>query len=104
MNETVATVLGVIGAVMTVLSVTVAIFTFYFGRKKESTEEGAFKGVIQQDIKYIKEGVDELKHDNKSIKEDIRSLDHRVTLVEASAKSAHHRLDDQERRKEARHG
>lgn len=104
MDATVATILGIVGAFMTLLSITIAVFTFYFNRKKDTSEDGEFKGSLKSDINYIKNGVDELKNDNRSIKEDIRSLDHRVTLVEASAKSAHHRLDTQERRKELSDG
>lgn len=96
MNEVVATVLGIIGALMTVISIMVAVFTFYFNRKKESTTDGEFRGKMESDIKYIKDGVDDLKNDYRDVKDDIRDLDHRVTLVESSVKSAHHRLDDRE--------
>ena len=36
MDGTVATVLGIIGALMTVISILVAVFTFYFNRKKDA--------------------------------------------------------------------
>ena len=101
MNETLATVLGVIGAFMTLLSVSICFFTFYFGRKKASSDDGEFRGSLKTDIEYIKRGVDDLRSDNDDIKDDIRSLDHRVTLVESSVKSAQHRLDDM--RKEEHH-
>ena len=104
MDATVATILGIVGAFMTLLSVSIAVFTFYFNRKKETSEDSEFRGVLKSDIQHIKNGVDELKSDNRTIREDIHELDRRVTLVEASAKSAHHRLDDQERRKEELHG
>lgn len=96
--NTASIIIAVIGAVLTLVSVTLAIFTFYFNRKKESKEDGSFQATVQKDIAYIREGVDELKHDSKGMKADIRELDHRVTLVEASTKSAHHRIDDIERR------
>ena len=95
--NTASLVIAIIGAVLTFLSVTIAIFTFYFNRKKDNTDEGRFQASVQSDITYIKEGVDELKRDNRDLKDDIRSLDHRVTLVESSVKSAHHRLDDMKR-------
>lgn len=102
MDSTVATVLGVVGGFMTLLSVAIAFFTFYFNRKKETGADGEFKGSLKTDIDYIKRGVDDLRKDNTDIKDDIKDLDHRVTLVESSVKSAHHRLDDM--RKEPHNG
>ena len=99
MDGTVATVLGIIGALMTVISIAVAVFTFYFNRKKESLTDGEFKGKMETDIEYIKDGIDDLKDDYRDVKSDIRDLDHRVTLVESSVKSAHHRLDEKEAKK-----
>ena len=104
MDATLATILGIVGAFMTLLSVSIAVFTFYFNRKKETSEDSEFRGSLKSDIQHIKTGVDDLKRDNQNMREDIRDLDHRVTLVEASAKSAHHRLDTQERRKEPQNG
>ena len=99
MDATVATVLGIIGALMTVISILVAVFTFYFNRKKDSLSDGEFKGQMETDIKYIKDGIDDMKDDFRDVKDDIHDLDHRVTLVEASVKSAHHRLDAKEESK-----
>ena len=99
MDATVATVLGIIGALMTVISILVAVFTFYFNRKKDSLSDGEFKGQMETDIKYIKDGIDDMKDDFRDVKDDIHDLDHRVTLVEASVKSAHHRLDAKEGKK-----
>lgn len=94
-----STILALIGSGLTVLSVTIAIFTFYFNRKKEGSDEGRFKGTIESDIKHIKDGVDELKTNTNEIKNDIQNLRERVVIVETSVKSAHHRIDDlQERR------
>lgn len=99
MDATVATVLGIIGALMTVISILVAVFTFYFNRKKEADGAGEFRGKMETDIKYIKDGIDDMKDDFRDVKDDIHDLDHRVTLVEASVKSAHHRLDEREEKK-----
>lgn len=93
MENTLSVLLAVLGAFMTLISVTVAIFTFYFNRKKESGDDGAFKGSLKTDIEYIKKGVDELKSDNKDIKEEVDDLKERIVRVEDSTKSAHHRLD-----------
>ena len=89
-------VLGIIGALMTLISVTIAIFTFYFNRKKETGSDGEWKGELRSDLKHIKDGVDELKTDNEEIKGSVADLRERVALVEASAKSAHHRIDSLE--------
>lgn len=93
MENTVSIILAVMGAFMTLISVTVAIFTFYFNRKKESGDDGAFKGSLKTDIEYIKKGVDELKADNKDIKDEVDDLKERIVRVEDSTKSAHKRLD-----------
>lgn len=99
MDGTVATVLGIIGALMTVISILVAVFTFYFNRKRDANSDGEFRGKMETDIKYIKDGIDDLKDDYRDVKDDIHDLDHRVTLVEASVKSAHHRLDEKEEKR-----
>ena len=93
MENTLSVLLAVTGAFMTLISVTIAIFTFYFNRKKESSDDGAYKGSLKTDIEYIKKGVDELKADNKDIKDDVDELKERIVRVEDSTKSAHHRLD-----------
>lgn len=92
--------ISVIGSIVTIITVIVAVLTFYFARKKDAENNAEWKGGLNTDLRYIRDGIDDLKHDNKDIKENIRELDRRVTLVEASAKSAHHRLDDMQRKGE----
>lgn len=92
--------LTIIGSVMTLLSVLIAVFTFYFNRKKETSNDSEWKGELKSDIRHIKDGVDDLKKDNKDIRDDIKSLDNRITIVEQSAKAAHHRLDTLEHQRE----
>lgn len=88
---------------MTLLSVIIAIFTFYFNRKKETSTDSEWRGELKSDIRHIKEGVDDLKEDNKDIKDDIKDLDSRITIVEQSTKAAHHRLDEMQREREVHH-
>lgn len=90
--------LTIIGSVMTLLSVLIAVFTFYFSRKKETSTDSEWKGELKSDIRHIKDGVDELKVDNGEIKENVQDLRERVALVEASARSAHHRIDTLEKK------
>ena len=87
-------VIAVIGSVLTVLSVTIGILTFYFSRKKDSSSDGEWRGELKSDLKHIREGVDELRHDTKEVKDDVQNLRERVVIVENSVKSAHHRIDD----------
>lgn len=95
MEENVLSILlAIIGAFMTLISVTVAIFTFYFNRKKETSDDSSFKGSMKTDLEYIKKGVDELKSDNKDIKDDVSELKERIVRVEDSTKSAHKRIDN----------
>lgn len=98
--EGVSLALTIIGSVMTLLSVTIAIFTFYFNRKRETNSDGEWKGELKADLTHIKDGVDELKRDNKSIKDDVQILRERIVLVDAKADSAHDRLDRIERARE----
>ena len=100
MDATVATVLGILGAFLTLVSLTIAICTFYFNRKKETSADGEFKGSLKTDLEYIKRGVDELKRDNKDIRDDVGDLKERVKSVEDSAKEAHRRIDRMEQKKE----
>lgn len=93
MDATVATILGILGAFMTLVSITIAVFTFYFNRKKETSDDGEFKGSLKTDIEYIKKGVDELKEDNRDIKSEVGDLRERVSSVESLANAAHKRLD-----------
>ena len=95
--------LTIIGSVMTLLSVLIAVFTFYFNRKKDTSTDSEWRGELKSDIRHIKDGVDELKKDNTEIKEDMQDLRDRVTLVEASAKSAHKRIDTMEKQQEVKH-
>ena len=97
--------LTIVGSVMTLLSVIIAIFTFYFNRKKETNNDGEWRGSLNADIQHIKNGVDELKTDNEEIKGSVADLRERVALVEASAKSAHHRIDsiEENHRRELHH-
>lgn len=96
-------VIAAIGLFLTVLSVTIAIFTFYFKRKEETSSDSEWRGELKSDIRHIKNGVDELKRDNAETKEEMQDLRERVTLVEASAKSAHKRIDAIENQREVRH-
>lgn len=53
MDATVATVLGIIGALMTVISILVAVFTFYFNRKKDANSDGEFRGKMRLTLNIL---------------------------------------------------
>lgn len=91
--------LTIIGSVMTFLSVTVAIFTFLFNRKKENNDDGEFRGSMKSDIRHIKEGVDELKANTAQINTKVSSLEIEIHDVRKSVEAAHERIDGIEARK-----
>lgn len=86
-------ILAVIGVILTIISVGIVFLTFWFSRKKDSSEVGEWRGELKSDINHIKAGVDELRLDTRGIKTDVQDLRERVIKVEASTKAAHHRLD-----------
>lgn len=103
MDAGISIAISITGTIVTIITVIVAVLTFYNARKKDAENNAEWKGGLNTDLRYIRDGIDDLKHDNKDIKDNIKDLDHRITLVEASTKSAHHRLDDMLNRKERDH-
>lgn len=91
-------VIAVIGSVLTLLSVIIAIFTFYFNRKKETGDDGEFRGTIKADIRHIKEGVDELKDSTAQVNTKVSDLELEIHDVKKSVESAHRRIDGLEKK------
>lgn len=61
--------------------------------RKDAINDVTGEVVIKQDIKYIKQGVDEIKAELHLQGDDIGRLSERVTRVEESGKQAHKRID-----------
>lgn len=58
------------------------------------------QGELRTDIKYIKQGINDIKSDMRERDKEIGELSERVTRVEESSKQAHKRIDGIEKRLE----
>ena len=72
----------------------VAIVTLAKNAKKDTQDDAVQKATLAADLKYIRDGVDDIKLDNRVIKADIGELQTKVARVEQSVASAHQRIDD----------
>jgi len=72
----------------------VAIVTLARNTKKDTEDDAVQKATLAADLKYIRDGVDDIKLDNRVIKEDIGKLQTKVARIEQSVESAHQRIDD----------
>lgn len=72
----------------------VAIITLARNTKKDNRDDAVQKAELAADLKYIRDGVDDIKIDNRVIKEDLGKLQTKVARVEQSVESAHQRIDD----------
>jgi hypothetical protein len=72
----------------------VAIITLAKNTKKDTQDDAVQKATLAADLKYIRDGVDDIKLDNRVIKEDIGKLQTKVARIEQSVESAHQRIDD----------
>lgn len=94
-----------IPTVVTLISVALAIATFFIGRQTASHSAGKESGSLMTDLKYIKESVDRIEN---RLGHDVGRLDGRIdeqtnmiatavgeaARAHESAKSAHHRVDE----------
>ena len=102
MTVSTTTLIAIFGLIVTIFSVSFAI---YFGLKsskrndssdieKKATEQATINVKLDQ----IGGDVRDIKYDVTGVKKDFQMLSERVVKVEEAAKSAHHRLDGIEER------
>ena len=65
----------------------------WLGRSRTVRQDGAEDGELRASVKYIRDGVDDLRVEIKSQSQRYDLLAERVTRVEESAKQAHRRID-----------
>lgn len=65
----------------------------WLGRSRAVRQDGAEDGEIRASVKYIRDGVDDLRVEIKSQSQRYDMLAERVTRVEESTKQAHHRIN-----------
>lgn len=94
-----------IQTVVTLVSIGLAIATFFIGRQSASHSAGKESGSLATDLHYIKESVDRIE---KRFDSDVSRLEGRIDEISQqstsigqeaarareSAKSAHHRIDE----------
>ncbi len=93
----IATVISIIALIVTIISVSFAV---YFGLKNSKRNDGADiekkayeQASINVKLDQIGGDVRDIKYDVTGVKKDFQLLNERVIKVEESAKSAHHRID-----------
>ena len=72
----------------------IAIITLAKNGKKDTQDDAVQKATMTADLKYIRDGIDEMKVDSKVMRQDVNALQIRTTEINQSVKSAHKRLDD----------
>ena len=93
MTLTIAQIATIVGMVCAILG---AVAGYSGGKrldKLDATGDGKEKGELVTDIKYIKDGIDELKEKQKEQDKQYIEVIVRVAQVEQSCKSLHKRVD-----------
>lgn len=101
--NTASLILAIIGTLLTLLSVCVAIFAFYFNRKKDSNNEGQFRGEVMTILKNLDEGIKDLKSDNENIKKSVDDLKEKYYTLNAKVEATDAKIDILNRIKEVTH-
>jgi hypothetical protein len=65
----------------------------WLGRSRTVHQDGAEDGELRASVKYIRDGVDDLRVEIRSQGQRYDMLAERVTRVEESVKQAHHRIN-----------
>ncbi len=65
----------------------------WLGRSRTVRQDGAADGELRAAVKYIRDGVDDLRYELRAQGQRYDMLAERVTRVEESAKQAHRRID-----------
>ena len=105
MNPTVATVLGIVGACFTLISITIAICTFVLNRKKDvqtSTRESVEQyNNINQSLLKVNMKLDQVCTTTSQIQTDIKTMQNKqlehteqIMKLETKVNRAHERIDE----------
>lgn len=92
--EIIALVISIIGAVSAIC----AIVAFFINRGKDKYERGDADGSLRGDVKYMRNGFDDLRLDVKEVGRKQDAFGERLIRVEESTKSAHKRIDTLEKK------
>lgn len=90
-------VVGIIGVVISVLSLIVAAIVGFTNVKRnqntDNRQAAAEMTTVIVKLETINSSVSEIKADVRNTRTDMQDLRDRLIVVEQSAKSAHHRID-----------
>lgn len=92
-------VIALIGSILALLVSVTVIVTFFSNKKKAGYDEGRDDGGLRGDVKYVRNGIDDLRLDFKEMSKKYDAQAERLTRVEESCKQAHKRLDEIARQK-----
>lgn len=76
-----------------IVSVLLAVSTFYMNRKKDNKNEGAQEATLHADLKYIKELLQDVRSDMKELTKSIDLHSERITKCEERLNSAFSRIE-----------
>ena len=76
-----------------IVSVLLAVSTFYTNRKKDSKHAGAQEATLHADLKYIKELLQDVRSDMKELTKSIDQHSERITKCEERLNSAFSRIE-----------
>lgn len=75
-----------------VVSVLLAVSTFYNNRKKDNKKEGAQEATFHADLRYIKELLQDVRSEMKELTKSIDQHSEKIAKCEEQLKSAFRRL------------
>lgn len=96
MNLTIAQLSALIGIICSIIGAGIGYIGNDRLKKQDATGAGKEKGEIATDIKYIKDGIDELKTKQNEQDKKYVEIIVKVAQLESSYKSLHKRLDSYE--------
>ena len=76
-----------------IVSVLLAVSTFYNNRKKENKNEGAQEATLHADLRYIKELLQDVRSDMKDITKSVDLHSEKIAKCEERLKSAFSRIE-----------
>lgn len=85
-----------LGILLAILSGAISYAAFRRNTNNAIQQDATSNGELKADIRYIKNGVDDVRLEMKSQGKQLDHLAERVTRVEESCKSAHRRMDNYE--------
>ena len=84
---------GLTDLLLGIMSVLLAVSTFYNNRKKDSRSEGAQDATFHADLRYIKELLQDVRSDMKELTKSIDLHSEKIAKCEEQLRSAFQRIE-----------